>query len=45
MKHLIAAIVFAPVFTFVLLNVVVQCDSWGDPACVTPTQFVGFFIP
>lgn len=41
--QLTLALVMASVLTFVLLNVMVQCESWKDPACVTPSQFLRIF--
>lgn len=29
---------------FVLLNVVVGCESWNNPNCVTATEFVSLFF-
>ncbi len=41
--QLTIAFVFASVLTFVVLNMMVQCETWEDPACVTPNQFMRIF--
>lgn len=31
--------------SFCLINLIIGCESWSDPVCVTPGEFIGFFIP
>lgn len=43
--YLILAVIMAGTIGFVVLNLMVGCDSWSNPACVDPVEFVGFFFP
>lgn len=36
--QLVIASVFAGMLTFVILNMITGCESWDDPACITPTS-------
>ncbi len=33
------ALVLAVVLSFTLLNMLIQCESWDDPGCLTPVGF------
>lgn len=44
MSQLIAAVLMASALTFVVLNIMVGCESWEDDACITPKEFVRIFI-
>ena len=37
--------VFASLILFVLLNAVIGCESWNNPQCVTPAEFLEMMIP
>lgn len=45
MGYLFCSIIMAALVGFVLINLMVGCNDWSDPACVTPSQFLEFFIP
>lgn len=36
--NLVIAIFTAMMIMFIALNMVMQCESWEDPACVTPKE-------
>lgn len=44
MSQLIAAVLMASALTFVVLNIMVGCQSWEDEACITPKEFVRIFV-
>lgn len=35
---------FAAMMVFVVLNLLVGCETWADPACITPKEFLGMFL-
>jgi len=45
MGYLFCAILMGGMIGFIGLNMFVGCNDWTDPACITPSEFVGFFIP
>jgi len=48
---IVACIVFALFFLFILLNWVMGCETWDQSywtatnSCVTPTEFIKMFLP
>ena len=36
----VLALVAGLVFVFVLLNILVGCESWDNPRCVTPSEMI-----
>lgn len=32
----------AVIVTFVVLNFIAGCESWDDPACITPKEMIGW---
>lgn len=38
------AILAGLLVVFVLLNILVGCDSWNDPACVTPSEMMEILL-
>lgn len=39
----VMALIAGFVIVFVLLNILMGCESWNDPACVTPSEMVEIF--
>lgn len=42
--QLTIALIMANMISFVVLNFLVQCESWEDSACVTPAEFFTMFV-
>lgn len=40
LSQLTMSIVIGLVFTFIMLNMIVGCQDWDNPACVTPIEFI-----
>jgi hypothetical protein len=43
MKHLLmilAIVLMTMLITFILMNIVMGCDSWENPACITPVEML-----
>ena len=41
---ILACLTFSLMISFVLLNWFLQCDSWDQPECVTPSEFFQLVI-
>ncbi len=41
--QLTIALITAGVISFTGLNMLVQCETWKDSACVTPVEFFSLF--
>lgn len=39
-EALIIAFLLGLLVTFILLNIFLGCDSWSNPNCLTPKQFM-----
>lgn len=42
--QLTIALVMANMISFIVLNMIVGCETWEDPVCVTPTEFFSLFV-
>lgn len=36
----LGAILMGLLVVFILVNILVGCESWNDPACVTPSEML-----
>jgi hypothetical protein len=43
LSNVMLGLIMGLVITFVLVNIVVGCESWSNDACVTPSEFIGMF--
>lgn len=42
--QLTIALIMVNMLSFIALNMIVQCETWEDSACVTPAEFFSLFV-
>lgn len=42
--YLLSAVLMGILIDFVVINLLVDCNDWADPACVTPVKYLEFFL-